>query len=53
MSGFIGIFNVSGAPVDRDLVQRLTQLLTFRGPDAQAVLCEGIVGFGHTLFHSS
>src|SRR5262249_55617143 len=36
------------AAIDRDLMQRLTQLLTFRGPDAQAVLCKGVVGFGHT-----
>jgi len=38
MSGFIGILNLDGAPVDRDLMQRLTQLLTFRGPDAQRLL---------------
>jgi len=53
MSGFIGILNLDGAPVDRDLMQRLTQLLTFRGPDGQAVLCKGPVGFGHTLFRTT
>jgi asparagine synthase (glutamine-hydrolysing) len=53
MSGFIGILNFDGAPVDRDLMQRLTQSLAFRGPDAQAVLCKGAVGFGHTLFRTT
>ena len=53
MSGFIGILNVDGAPVDRDLMQRLTQSLAFRGPDAQSVLCKGAVGLGHTLFRTT
>src|SRR6266403_2378875 len=53
MSGFIGILNVDGAPVDRDLMQRLTQSLAFRGPDAQSVFCEGAVGLGHTLFRTT
>jgi asparagine synthase (glutamine-hydrolysing) len=53
MSGFIGILNLDGAPVDRDLMQRLTQSLAFRGPDAQSVLCKGAVGLGHTLFRTT
>lgn len=53
MSGFIGILNLDGAPVDRDLMQRLTQSLAFRGPDAQAVVCDGPLGFGHTLFRTT
>jgi asparagine synthase (glutamine-hydrolysing) len=53
MSGFIGILNLDGAPVDRDLMQRLTQSLAFRGPDAQSVLCKGAVGLGHTLFRAT
>jgi asparagine synthase (glutamine-hydrolysing) len=53
MSGFIGILNFDGAPVDRDLMQRLTQSLAFRGPDAQSVWCKGAVGFGHTLFRTT
>jgi asparagine synthase (glutamine-hydrolysing) len=53
MSGFIGILNVDGASVDREQMQRLTQLLAFRGPDAQSVLCKGAVGLGHTLFRTT
>lgn len=53
MSGFIGILNLDGAPVDRELMQRLTQRLAFRGPDAQSVLCKGGIGLGHTLFRTT
>ena len=53
MSGFIGIFNADEAPVDCDLLERMTGSLTFRGPDAQAVWCQGSVGFGHTLFRTT
>ena len=53
MSGFIGIFNTSGAPVDSELLERLTESLTFRGPDAHATWCQGPVGFGHTLFRTT
>jgi asparagine synthase (glutamine-hydrolysing) len=53
MSGFIGILNLDGAPVDGDLMQRLTQSMAFRGPDAQSVLCKGAVGLGHTLFRTT
>ncbi|MGI8481063.1 MAG: asparagine synthetase B family protein, partial [Chthoniobacterales bacterium] len=53
MSGFIGIFNADGAPVDSGLLERLTRSLTFRGPDAHAVWCQGSLGFGHTLFRTT
>jgi len=53
MSGFIGIFNTNGAPVDRELLEQLTESLTFRGPDARAVWCRGSVAFGHTLFRTT
>jgi asparagine synthase (glutamine-hydrolysing) len=49
MSGFVGILNLDEAPVDRALLERMTRSLTFRGPDAQEVWCEGPVGFGHAL----
>lgn len=49
MSGFVGILNLDGAPVDRTLLERLTRFLIFRGPDAQGVWSDGPLGFGHTL----
>lgn len=49
MSGFVGLLNLDGAPVDRELLDRMTHCLAFRGPDAQEVWCGGSVGFGHAL----
>ena len=53
MSGFIGIFDTDWAPVDSELLERLTDSLSFRGPDARAIWCQGSVGFGHTLFRTT
>jgi len=49
MSGFVGILNLDGAPVDRALLEGLTRFLAFRGPDAQQVVCQGSFGLGHAL----
>ncbi len=49
MSGIVGILNCDGAPVDRPLLRRMTDFLTFRGPDAQKTWVNGSIGFGHTL----
>jgi len=53
MSGIVGIVNLDGAPVDRDLLQRLTESMTFRGPDAQEIWTDKQVGFGHTLLRTT
>lgn len=53
MSGFIGILNTDQAPVDSELLNRLTDSLTFRGPHGRAVWCQGSVGFGHTLLRTT
>lgn len=50
MSGFVGILNLDGAPVDRELLERMTQALAFRGPDGQGIWCGGNVGLGHAMF---
>ena len=46
MSGIVGIVNTNGAPVDRELLRRMTTFLAFRGPDAQEVWIQDHVGFG-------
>jgi asparagine synthase (glutamine-hydrolysing) len=53
MSGFIGILNLDGAPMDRILLERLTNFLVFRGPDAQRTWFRGPIGVGHTLLRSA
>ena len=53
MSSIVGIIDTDGAPVDRDLLRRLTGFLTYRGPDEQAVWVDGHVGFGHTMLRTT
>ncbi|HLJ40595.1 MAG TPA: asparagine synthase-related protein [Candidatus Acidoferrales bacterium] len=49
MSGIVGIAHSDGRPVDSDLLRRMTNWLSFRGPDAQEVWIDGPVGLGHAL----
>ena len=53
MSGIVGIVNTNGAPVDRQLLWRLTRSMSFRGPDAQDVWLNRNVGLGHTMFRTT
>ena len=53
MSGIAGIVSLDGAPVDRDLLARMTSFMSFRGPDAQDMWIGGAVGFGSTLLRTS
>jgi asparagine synthase (glutamine-hydrolysing) len=46
MSGFVALVNLDGAPPDRCLLDRMTSLLSFRGPDSQQVRTVGQAGFG-------
>jgi asparagine synthase (glutamine-hydrolysing) len=49
LSGFVGILNLDGAPVERHLLERMTEFLAFRGPDAQEIWCQGELGLGFAL----
>ncbi len=53
MSGFAGILNLDGAPVQRELLERMTRALAFRGPDAQEIWCGENVGLGHAMFRAT
>lgn len=53
MSGIAGIINLDGRPVDRDLLERMTNFMSFRGPDAQNIWTDGHVGFGHTMLRTT
>ena len=53
MSGFVAIVNTDGTPVERELLEYLTQTLRFRGPDQQQIWIDGNVGFGHALFKTT
>ena len=53
MSGIVGIINLDGTPVDRALLMRMTEFMSFRGPDAQEIWIDGNVGFGHTMLRTT
>jgi len=53
MSGIFGIVNLDGAPVDRQLLERMAKATSRRGPDANAIWCSGGVAFGHALLRVS
>jgi asparagine synthase (glutamine-hydrolysing) len=53
MSGIVGIVNLDGAPIDRDLLRRMTDYMAFRVPDAQQIWIDGNIGFGHTMLRTT
>jgi asparagine synthase (glutamine-hydrolysing) len=52
VSGIVGIMNLDGAPVDRELLSAMTEFMAFRGPDVQEIWCDGPIGFGNTLLRT-
>lgn len=47
MCGICGLFNISGDPIDRDLLMRMNSTIRHRGPDGDGVLVDREVGLGH------
>ena len=52
MSGILGLIRTDAAPIDSGLVKSLTKLLATRGPDKEAVWCDGPTGLGHALLRT-
>ncbi len=53
MSGIVGLCHSDNRPVDKELLQRMTASLAFRGPDAQNISVIDNVGFGHALLQTT
>jgi asparagine synthase (glutamine-hydrolysing) len=53
VSGFVGTISRDGSPVDRTLLERMTQSLAPRGPDAQRICVQDRIGFGHALLRTT
>jgi asparagine synthase (glutamine-hydrolysing) len=53
MSGIVGIFHRDGRPVDRELLEAVTEFLSYRGPDGADTWTSGSVGLGHTLLRTT
>lgn len=49
MSGIVGILNLDGKAIDCQLLQQMTEFMSYRGPDAQNIWLDGNVSFGHAL----
>lgn len=52
MSGIVGILNLDGEPVDRSLLQRMTEHFS-NVSDEQNIWSHGKVGFGHALLRTT
>jgi asparagine synthase (glutamine-hydrolysing) len=53
MSGIAGIINLDGAPVDGELLERMTGAMKARAPDENNIWVSGNVGFGHAMLRIS
>ncbi len=53
MSGFVCILHRDGAPIERALLQSLTDFLSYRGPDARESWIDGSIGMGHALLRTT
>ncbi len=49
MSAITGIFYRDGRNVDPQLIKKMNDILSHRGPDGSATWCEGPVGLGHQM----
>lgn len=47
MCGICGIFDLNGDPVDRVVVERMTDIIQHRGPDGSGHFIQGEIGLGH------
>ncbi len=53
MSCIAGIINLDGAPVERELLERMTATMKGHAPDGIDVWCSSNVGFGHARLRIS
>ncbi len=47
MCGIAGVLNLDGAPVSAEMLWRMTNALSHRGPDGEGLWIEGAIGLGH------
>lgn len=50
MSGILGLWNLDGRPVDKDLLARMSATLAHRGPDGESLWIAGPIGLACQLF---
>ena len=53
MSAITGIFYRDGRSVDPELIKKMNNKLSHRGPDGSSTWCEGSVAFGHQMLFTT
>ena len=53
MSGFAGIYNLDGRPIDPALLTRMTDSIAYRGADGVGQWIGGAVGLGHRMLRTT
>jgi asparagine synthase (glutamine-hydrolysing) len=53
MSGIVGTYHEDGRPARRAVLGQMLARMAHRGPDGQGVWCDGPVGLGHALLHTT
>jgi asparagine synthase (glutamine-hydrolysing) len=47
MCGFVGIYNIDGRKIEKDILYRMASVINYRGPDEEGEYIDGRVGFYH------
>jgi asparagine synthase (glutamine-hydrolysing) len=53
MSGICGLLRLDGGQLEQAVLERMTDFLKFRGPDAQSTWSQDCIGLGHTLLRTT
>lgn len=53
MSAIAGIYRLNGKPVEKRVMESMTDRMSHRGPDSQTVWSDGSVGLGHCMLHTT
>lgn len=53
MSAIVGFLGLDGRPARAEELERMVETLAHRGPDGRAIWCEGSVGLGHCMLHTT
>ncbi|MBK7665096.1 MAG: lasso peptide isopeptide bond-forming cyclase [Sterolibacteriaceae bacterium] len=53
MSAIAGLLRLDGLPAEASQIERMTDVLSHRGPDGRAILLDGPASFGHCMLRST
>ncbi|MCC3244440.1 asparagine synthase (glutamine-hydrolyzing) [Methylocystis sp. WRRC1] len=53
MSGIAGIVRFDGAPVERELIEKMTAAMAYRGPDGVNHFVRGSIALGHCMLRTT